>query len=927
MLEVFKQLLSSDFTPHGFCYLWDPTIVWLHVVSDALITLSYYCIPVVLIYFIRKNRDLPFNRIFWMFGTFILACGTTHLMEIWNVWHGSYLLAGVIKAITATVSVLTAAMLIPMVPMVISLPSRMHLEEVNRKLEREIAERNLIDAVSEAPLRRRVTVGFVVAVLLTVFMGFLTWRTRQLASNESDLATHTYGVMDGIELTSKRVTEVETSARTFALTGQDPLLAHYERAKGAVAPDLDALRHLMAGNSNQQRRLDVLEMQVRAALEFAESLVAKRRQLQEFPAASEILETEKLMYAVRTTGQEMKAEEMQLLSQHTQKTHAGRRLTNFIIVLGIFVGAGCLALAKNAVNREIGVSARARAQINTLNAELEQRVEQRTGALQSEIAERKRAEEALRDSLAASEQVLKELADQKFALDQHAIVAVTDVQGTITYVNDKFCAISQYSEDELLGRNHRILNSGQHPKEFFQQMYHTIANGKVWHGEIKNRAKDGSIYWVDTTIVPFLTSEGKPRQYVAIRADITERKQAEEVRERLAAVVESSDDAIIGKTPEGTITAWNRGAEKLFGYSSSEAVGKPIRILMPPERANEEPDILARIGHGESVEHFETVRVRKDGTYVDVSVTISPIKNSSGMIVGASKIARDITERRRAEEAVRVSLATSEAALTELADQKFALDQHAIVAVTDVQGTIAYVNEKFCSISKYSRDELIGHNHRILNSGHHPKEFFQQMYHTIANGKVWHGEIKNRAKDGSIYWVDTTIVPTLSTEGKPRQYVAIRADITERKRGEAALHESEERFQAMANGIQQLAWMAAADGSVFWYNQRWYEYTGTTFEEMQGWAWQSVHDPAMLPKVLEGWQGSIASGKPFDMEFPLRGADGNFRMFLTRVMPVMDPQGRVVRWFGTNTDISERKQAERRLEGQAEELARQAEEL
>ncbi len=732
MVEIFKQLLSSDFTPHGFCYLWDPRIVWLHVISDALITLSYYCIPVVLIYFIRKNRDLPFNRIFWMFGTFILACGTTHLMEIWNVWHGSYLLAGVIKAITATVSVLTAAMLIPMVPMVISLPSRMHLEEVNRKLEREIAERNLIDAVSEAPLRRRVTVGFVVAVLLTVFMGFLTWRTRQLASNESDLATHTYGVMDGIELTSKRVTEVETSARTFALTGQDPLLAHYERAKGAVAPDLDALRHLMAGNSNQQRRLDVLEMQVRAALEFAESLVAKRRQLQEFPAASEILETEKLMYAVRTTGQEMKAEEMQLLSQHTQKTQAGRRLTNFIIVLGIFVGAGCLALAKNAVNREIGVSARARAQINTLNAELEQRVEQRTGALQSEIAERKRAEEALRDSLAASEQVLKELADQKFALDQHAIVAVTDVQGTITYVNDKFCAISQYSEDELLGRNHRILNSGQHPKEFFQQMYHTIANGKVWHGEIKNRAKDGSIYWVDTTIVPFLTSEGKPRQYVAIRADITERKQAEEVRERLAAVVESSDDAIIGKTLEGTITAWNRGAEKLFGYSSSEAVGKPIRILMPPERANEEPDILARIGRGESTEHFETVRVRKDGTYVDVSVTISPIKNSSGMIVGASKIARDITERRRAEEAVRVSLATSEAALKELADQKFALDQHAIVAVTDVQGTIAYVNEKFCSISKYSRDELIGHNHRILNSGHHPKEFFQQMYHTLA---------------------------------------------------------------------------------------------------------------------------------------------------------------------------------------------------
>ena len=107
MLEFFNHLVPADFMPHGYCYLWDPWLVWLNVASDGMITLSYYCIPFVLIYFIHKRRDLPFNWIFWMFGGFILACGTTHLMEVWNVWHASYALAGVIKAITAVISVTT----------------------------------------------------------------------------------------------------------------------------------------------------------------------------------------------------------------------------------------------------------------------------------------------------------------------------------------------------------------------------------------------------------------------------------------------------------------------------------------------------------------------------------------------------------------------------------------------------------------------------------------------------------------------------------------------------------------------------------------------------------------------------------------------------------------------------------------------------
>ena len=175
------------------------------------------------------------------------------------------------------------------------------------------------------------------------------------------------------------------------------------------------------------------------------------------------------------------------------------------------------------------------------------------------------------DAGQALRQSVRELGEIKYALDQSAIVATTNVQGDITYVNDKFCEISKYSAEELLGRNHRILNSGLHPIEFFKEMYHTIANGRVWRGEIRNRAKDGTLYWVDTTIVPFLHPDGRPRQYIAIRYDITERKRSEAALREQTALAQLGKMAAVVAHEVRNPLAGIRGAMQVLGRRLPES--------------------------------------------------------------------------------------------------------------------------------------------------------------------------------------------------------------------------------------------------------------------------------------------------------------------------------------------------------------------
>ncbi|RCJ40315.1 hypothetical protein A6769_02810 [Nostoc punctiforme NIES-2108] len=272
------------------------------------------------------------------------------------------------------------------------------------------------------------------------------------------------------------------------------------------------------------------------------------------------------------------------------------------------------------------------------------------------------------------------------------------------------------------------------------------------------------------------------------------------------AIFDSANYTIISTDTNGTICTFNAAAEQWLGYTAAEMIGKttPAILHKPDEVVRRAAELSQELNrqiapgfevfvakaHLGQIDEREWTYIAKDGSHFPVSLSLTTLHDRTGKLTGFLGIGTNITRRKQAEQSLQETL-------RELEFQKFALDQSASVAVTDDAGIITYANNKFCELTQYTREELIGQTHRLIKSDYHPPAFFKQLWSTIATGKVWRGEIQNRAKNGSSYWVDATIVPFLDNSGKPFKYLTIRFDITPIKKAKEELKESEAAIRSL----------------------------------------------------------------------------------------------------------------------------------
>jgi PAS domain S-box-containing protein len=382
---------------------------------------------------------------------------------------------------------------------------------------------------------------------------------------------------------------------------------------------------------------------------------------------------------------------------------------------------------------------------------------------------------------------------------------------------------------------------------------------------------------------------------------------------RFRAIVDQNTAGIAIVDLDGHFRLVNRRHSEITGYSMADLRDKTFIDITHPDDRPANLEMLAAMMTSGTGYTMEKRFVRKDGRVIWIQVSSVAVRDANGVPQYAIGLVLDIDERKHAE----MANAHLAAVVASSAD--------AIESVS-LDGTILTWNQAAEDLYGYTAEEAIGRPLALIVPDERHDEIARTIAAVRAGDNMWF-ETQRLRKDGSLVEVAVDAAPIRTADGVVVGISKVTHDISERRRAEATLQEREEQFRTLANSIPQLVWMANSDGWIVWYNDRWYEYTGTTQEQMEGDGWHRVHDPAVLPDVVARWNDSVRTGQPFEMTFPLRGADGAFRPFLTRVEPLRDSQGRVARWFGTGTDITAQVEHEKHLNFVMRELSHRSKNL
>jgi PAS domain S-box-containing protein len=492
-------------------------------------------------------------------------------------------------------------------------------------------------------------------------------------------------------------------------------------------------------------------------------------------------------------------------------------------------------------------------------------------------------------------------------------IVFTSPTGHLTYANERYCQIAGRSPKELKGWGWAQAIHPEDRERISSEWSEAASGGRPYDTfEYRFLHPDGKVIWTHANTAPIRGAAGELLGHTVVVMDITERKRAEEARAQLAAIVEHSDDAIIGKTLEGIITAWNSGAERLYGYPAAEALGRPVSILLPPDRADELPAIIEEIKRGQHVAHYETVRVKKDGGHLHVSLTVSPIMDAAGRVTGASTIARDITERKRAEEALRES------------EERYALAERAAgVGSWDwdiLTGALRW-SETIEPMFGFAPGRF-GRTYEAFLECVHPDDrrfvidsvnacIEKEKYYNIEHRVVW--------PDGTMRWMSETGDVIRDKAGRAVRMLGVVRDITERKQAEEALRTSEERFRTLAVLAPAGIVLTDARGQVTYANEACCRIVGRSAEEMMGWGWSLALHPEDRESITAEWAEAATSGRPYDtFEHRFLHPDGSMVWTHTITAPIRGEAGELLGHTVVVMDITERKRAEEALRASEE---------